>query len=72
MRDVTVFECDHLRPIARDGDGRWRHIGHDGVLGAACGATSVYRLVITPMDPAQLLHTTAKFVLTPENVEGPT
>lgn len=72
MRSVTLFECDHLHPIVRDDRGRWRHIRHDGALGAPCEATSVYRLVVTPADPDQLGHSTANFVTTPENVEEPT
>jgi hypothetical protein len=44
---VTIFECDHLRPVAfvTDSHGRWewRHIIHDGTLSTTCKA-GVYKV----------------------------
>lgn len=61
-RAITVFECDHLRPLARDDNGIWRHINANGGLASPCGASSVYRLDVTASDPEQLHHTLGKWV----------
>lgn len=47
MKDRRNYacECDHLRPVIKDGDGNWRHIGL-GDLGSICGA-GVYRVEAT-------------------------
>ena len=53
-RTVTLWECDHLRPVVFAA-GSWHHITHDGRVGGECGSHG-YRLDVTPDNPRSLDH----------------
>lgn len=57
QRDVTIFECDHLRQVARlPGTNEWHHID-GGVIGTVCTA-GPYKVTAT----VRGVHDLAAFV----------
>lgn len=49
LREHTMHECDHMRPVVRESATVWRHVKPNGWLGSRCEA-GVYQILVSTED----------------------